>query len=267
MADGISIDDDNSKYTKLENFYRKLSRRYLKFLPASPTKLIGLDQLILKRKNNVNAKRYHLPDVQSELKFYSENYSDLEIGQTIDDVGFTLTCLKETDMLDGDILELGTYKCGASIMMARFLDRINSKKKIYTCDGFVGLPYDEKNRDNYPKGHFSDTSYEYVTEKLKKFHVHDRVSVIEGLFHESLGRLSEKNFSFILIDCDLYESARQALDFSYPRLVGNGIMMFHDYNIYDDVPLRWGITTAVNEYLDKINKKIIKSPKPHIVKI
>ena len=267
MTDDISIDDDNSKYTKLENFYRKLSRKYIKLLPASPTKLIGLDQLIIKYKNNTNIKRYHLPDVHSELKFYSENYSGLEIGQTMNDVGFMLTCLKETDMLDGDILELGTYKGGASIMLARFLDRINSKKKIYTCDGFIGLPFDEKNRDNYPKGHFSDTSYEYVTEKLKKFHVQDRVSIINGLFQESLGRLSEKNFSFILLDCDLYESARQALDFSYPRLADNGIMMFHDYNVHDDVPLRWGITTAVNEYFDKINKKIIKSPKPHIVKI
>jgi hypothetical protein len=61
----------------------------------------------------------------------------------------------------------------------------------------------------------------------------------------SLARCADEVFSFVHLDCDLYGSYRDCLEFFYPRLSDGGIVLLDEY---DDPP--WpGCNKAVDEFL------------------
>lgn len=142
------------------------------------------------------------------------------------------------------------------------LDLIKSKKKIYTCDTFSGIPYEDKHSTaKNAKGNFDDTSLEFVKSQYKEFGVADRIVIIPGLFEETLYKeLNFNKFSFVLLDCDVYDATKFCLPFIDERL--SGIVCFDDYEQDQSRKPRWGMTHAVNEFYDKINLK----PVPHIIK-
>ena len=164
-------------------------------------------------------------------------------------------------MIRGDIIELGTYKGGTSIMIARFLKRIHSKKYIYACDTFEGHPYDDKFSTIIPrKGTFSDTSLSHVEDKFRRFGVADNIRIIKGLFEDTLYReLGGKKFSFAFIDCDLYDSTKYALNFLIPRMADKAIIALHDYGLDS-----WGMSVAIHEQCQKRGIKVNLYPIPHI---
>jgi len=206
--------------------------------------------------------------IREELSFLIKHHSKLESLQDGLDMGNVLTFVKETENLEGDILELGTYKCGTTIMMARFLKKISSKRKVIGCDAFIGLPYEDKHSSQQnAKGMFSDVTVEHVLEKIKKFAVDDKIKIIEGLFEETLLKsLSEQKFSMVLLDCDLYDAAKVSLEFAYPRLVEGGIIMFDDYDRANRNNPMWGETRAIDEFCSSYNIKVNLLPVPHIRK-
>jgi len=123
------------------------------------------------------------PDVKKMLKFNLENLEQLQSHKDGLALGHYLQFIKATENIDGDILELGTYKGVSTVLFSKFLDLIGSKKKIYTCDVFTGLPYDDKfSTSKNVKGEFGDTDLEFVKSQFKKFNVTDRIEIIPGLF-------------------------------------------------------------------------------------
>ena len=60
------------------------------------------------------------PDIKKAINFYIENHEDIQDLQGIYKIMFLLQCVKETDQLEGDIIELGSYKGGNAIMIAKF---------------------------------------------------------------------------------------------------------------------------------------------------
>ena len=208
------------------------------------------------------------PTIKDELSYYLKHHYELEDLQESLGIASWLEFIKKTEHLEGDILELGIYKGGTSTLTAHFLKQLNSKRRIYACDAFIGLPYDDKfSSTNQAKGKFDDTSAELVINKFKKFNVSDKIILIEGLFENTLfQRLSDKKFSLVLVDCDVYDATKIALEFAFPRLVKNGIMMFDDYEKANkDSPL-WGETRAVDEFFTKKNIQVSTFPEPHIIK-
>ena len=84
------------------------------------------------------------PSVIEELNFYIKSHYELQDLQDGRDMGNLLTFIKDNESVKGDILELGIYKGGTTIMIAHFLKKIKSAKKVFACDAFIGLPYDDK---------------------------------------------------------------------------------------------------------------------------
>ena len=244
------------------NSYNQLQKKHPKLFPVSlrSPKFKIFSKLITK----VISTQFE-PSVRDELSFFVKHHSELEAEQDGLDMGNVLTFIKETENLEGNILELGTYKCGTTIMMARFLKKIKSKRKVIGCDAFIGLPYEDKHSlQKNAKGWLSDVTVEYVLEKIKKFEVDDKITIIKGLFEETLYKsLSEKKFSVVLIDCDVYDAAKFSLEFVYPRLVEGGIIMFDDYDRVDRKNPIWGETKAVDEYCSEHNIKVNIQPIPH----
>jgi len=255
-----------ASYNKLHQIYAQLHKKYPKIFtinPSGPAKTKIFFNLLTK----VISTQFE-PLIRDELSFYLKHHFELEDLQDGLDMGNVLSFINETENLEGDILELGTYKCGTTIMMARFLKNIGSKRKVIGCDAFKGLPYDDKHSSQQnAKGMFSDVTVEYVLEKIKKFGVDDKITIIEGLFEETLLKsLSEQKFSMVLLDCDLYDAAKFSLEFAYPRLVEGGLIMFDDYDRTGRNNPEWGETKAVDEFCSSHNIKVNLHPVPHFRK-
>lgn len=171
-----------------------------------------------------------------------------------------LLSLIETVNNKYDIIELGTYKAGTTIYIAKLLQKLNLEKKIYGCDTFSGHPYDDKfGKDK--KGRFSDTNVNYIIQKFKLFKIKENtIILIIGKFEETLNfKLKNCLFSFAFIDCDLLQSAKVCLDFLDERMTINSIIAFHDY-----ANKRFGISKIVHEFCRRNNKKLYIHPIPHI---
>ena len=81
------------------------------------------------------------------------------------------------------------------------------------------------------------------------------MTLIPGYCVETLEKLPEKKYSFVYLDCDIYDSSyRQTLRYFYGRMSPGGIILFDEY---DDPP--WpGCNLAVDEFLaDKPEKPVV----------
>jgi len=136
------------------------------------------------------------------------------------------TFVHQTQQLPGNIIEVGVYKGGTAELIAQ----LETKKKIYLCDTFEGLPYADKTKDQswHKVGDFNDVSYNEIKEFFKPY---NNVNVYKGLFPKETGYLvNNEIFSLIHLDVDMYQSYKECLDFLYTALVPHGIMIFDDYS-------------------------------------
>jgi len=148
--------------------------------------------------------------------------------------------------LEGDVAEIGVSKGGTLKIIA---ESVSKNKTIYGFDTFEGMPDLFCDKDvSHKIGDFSDTSLERVAELLKD---NKNVVLVKGIFPESSDIVSDKRFSFVHVDCDLYKSTLSSCEFFYERLVDGGIMLFDDYGFLK------GARTAVDEFFkDKREKPI-----------
>jgi len=200
-------------------------------------------------------------NVRKEIRLLIFYKSKVEAGVDFSFLGGLLESVQATEPVKGDIIEFGTWKGGSTLMIGRLLKKIGSKKRIFACDTFEGHPYDDQ-FTSLPlrKGLFSDTSVGYVLSKFRRFGVEDKITVIKGLFENTLlNKLAGERFSLAFIDCDLYNSTKCALDFLRMRMSNGGRVVIHDYG--DD---RWGATKAINEWCQNNDVKVKLNPVPHI---
>jgi len=240
----------------------------MRFLPVGPLNL-RIAQPIFKVLMKSKMASFE-PSIREELNFYVKNHYKLQDLQgSGSDIGHILTFIKNNESIKGDILELGIYRGGTTIMMAHFLKKIISVKKIFACDAFIGLPYNDKFSKNVKNsiGMFSDTSAKLVLDNFKKFKVDDKIQLIEGLFEDTLNKkLGNNNFSIVFIDCDIYDATKYCLEFAYPRLNKGGLIILDEYEQNGTESPEWGETKAADEFCSLHGLKIISLPMPHIIK-
>jgi O-methyltransferase len=130
----------------------------------------------------------------------------------------------------GCFVEVGVYKGGTAqhlLKVAKEQDR-----QLFAYDTFTGIPYRDE-IDSHRVGDFGDTDYETVKAAL------DGATVIKGVFPESA--VDMPPVAFVHLDCDQYQSIRDACEFLEPRMVPEGVIWFDDYKCLD------GATKAVEE--------------------
>ena len=161
--------------------------------------------------------------------------------------------MKSVAHLPGDIVECGVYQGATLIPEAVYLKQNKISKVLFGCDSFEG--FDESvlseialggsDEPHKKVGGFNETSSEVIKEKLRRLGVNEQVHLVKGYFKDTLHQLENRQFSFVHLDCDLYDSYKTCLGFFYPRLVRGGIILFDEYN---DPP--WpGCNKAVDEAL------------------
>jgi hypothetical protein len=136
--------------------------------------------------------------------------------------------------IQGDILEAGVWKGGATILMAALNKYYNTNRKVYACDSYEGLPKTSKHsEDNVVNGTDWQTyavSLEEVKENFNKYKLlDDDVIFVKGFFEETIPNLDVGDLSILRLDGDMYTSTIVCLDELYDKVVKGGVIILDDY--------------------------------------
>ena len=256
--------------------YQKLKKDYLNFLPDSPvstiTKKIGINDNLLESRYKKDLNKF--PDeIKKILIDIREETGQFLMNKSFKNLGDILNHLIDTEKIEGNIIEFGTYKGQTTVFIAKALEKIHSQKKIFSCDTFQGIPYEDKFSTNKTaKGSFSDTSYESIQKVFDNFKVSNKIQIIKGKFEDVVeNNLKNEKFSYVFVDCDVYDASVFSLNFGFPRLTKNGIISFDDYERDNRLEARWGMTKAVDDYCKKYKINLVLDTNeyqklPHIIK-
>ena len=165
------------------------------------------------------------------------------------------------ERIPGDLIEAGTWRGGAAIMMRGVLEAHGeSERQVFVADSFQGLP--EPDPERYPA---DAPDLNYTAEELaiplgevranfERYGLLDeRVHFLEGWFRDTLPRLSERAWAVVRLDGDLYESTMDGLVNLYPRLAPGGFLIVDDYGFencreaIDDYRREHGIEAEVTQ--------------------
>lgn len=208
-----------------------------------------------------SAEKFHDRDIKKIIRYLAINSHKIETRHTGHDVGYILNFLKQTELVSGHILELGTWKGGFTILMAKYLEMIKSSRKIITCDSFAGMPKNITVGTTKHTEGILKADYEDVIKKFHKFNVDYRISTIRGYVEESLKSIEHEIFSFAWLDLGGYDSMKFGLEFVYPRLSKNGILAIDDYP-----KMVFGTKKAVDDFCHNNKLELILDPYPHLIK-
>jgi predicted O-methyltransferase YrrM len=123
----------------------------------------------------------------------------------------------------------------------RRLANSNKERTIYGFDSFKGLP---ESWNGLGVGHFA----------CQLPQVPQNVTLVEGLFDETLPKFLEKNneqVAFIHIDCDLYSSTKTIFDNVKNRMVDGCVIVFDELLNYGGETWRHHEYKAFQEFLEE----------------
>jgi ADP-heptose:LPS heptosyltransferase len=156
---------------------------------------------------------------------------------------------------DGEVIEMGVYRGGSAAAIGWMLRSAGLERAVHLFDTFGGMP-PTMELDTHEEFDFSDTNLKTVAKSLNRVVAGFPFRFHPGLFSDTLQEVSERHFCFAHIDADLYQSVREACEFTYPRMDAGGIMLFDDYA----APSCPGAKKAVDDFFqDKIEKPTLVS--------
>ena len=184
------------------------------------------------------------------LRNISPNYYDaIAKFKTINKIWHNI----KLDSIPGDYAEFGILN-GKTFLHSYLVSRklkLDKEIKFWGLDSFEGFPVE--NHNFYLSKNFK-ASYEKAVKRFKKY---PNVKILKGFFNDSLSSSSIKNvekFSFVFIDCDIYESALEIFPYIKDKLYPGAFIMIDDYSSIDKNGN--SIVKAFNEVFD-VNKEVI----------
>ncbi len=163
--------------------------------------------------------------------------------------------------LTGSIIEVGVWRGGTGTLLAEKASLCAIREIVYLCDTFTGIVKATKKDPAYRGGEHADSSRSTV-EKLLSSRNLSNARILEGIFPEETGVLLEKTvFRLCHIDVDVYQSARDASEWLWPRLVVGGVIVYDDYGFEGCS----GITEHVNEQTSSADRLVLHNLNGHAV--
>lgn len=177
------------------------------------------------------------------------------LGQDIPSLGHTmigLTRLRHLRVLTehvlrenvpGDLVEAGVWRGGACILMAGVLEAHgDTLRKVVAADSFAGLPPPDP---RYPKDALTtfdfhlreelSVSADTVKSNFERYGLwSERVTLLEGLFCDTLPSYPNRPIALLRMDGDLYSSTMDTLVHLYDRVSPGGFVISDDYGVVID---------------------------------
>lgn len=215
-----------------------LRAAYLDLLKLSLCDLVGADtRMVAKDEHGVFSRR--LEDEQ-QLTWRVDG-SDWPLNaltmvglRRLDDLQARVEQLV-ADRIEGDLIEAGAWRGGASILMRATLDSLADDRELWVADSFQGFPQPEPGTvDDTLETDVGAIDYfapglEAVQGYFERFGVGDRVRFVPGFFEETMAGLGGRRWALIRLDADGYNATRLALDTLYGGLARGGYVVIDDY--------------------------------------
>ena len=138
--------------------------------------------------------------------------------------------------IDGDYVEFGCCGCTTFAMAYNEAITYSNEVKLWAFDSFQGFPSPKTAKDSHPvwgEGKMSMDLEQFHKLCARKQIPRDAYEIIPGFYDKTLPTISDteepKNIALAYIDCDLYSSTKEVLDFLWPRLKHGMIIAFDDY--------------------------------------
>jgi O-methyltransferase len=113
---------------------------------------------------------------------------------------------------------------------------IKHKAKFHGLDTFAGMPDNDEENVTYKGGTFTTDIVDVEKFCNEAGLKGEELILYKGLFEETSDQLREnlqgRKISILNVDCDLYVSAKTALEVAKPFLSLGSIILFDDYNAY-----------------------------------
>lgn len=134
----------------------------------------------------------------------------------------------------GDYLEFGVSRgTSMSLVFKALRDHGLKDVRLIGFDSFEGLP-EQADQEGWRAGEY------YSTQKATRQFLGsrgvdlERVALVKGWFTETLNEETRKRYSIgqtrlIMIDCDIYSSSKEALEFCLPHIADTAAIMFDDW--------------------------------------
>ena len=159
----------------------------------------------------------------------------------------------------GDYLEFGVYNGTSLACMYRALESLRlDRVRLFGFDSFEGMPKEANTDDGgmWTPGQFK-SEFAFTRQFLTEQNVNwDRVTLVKGWFSDTLtnGLIRDCKItkaSVIMVDCDIYSSAKTALDFCGPLIQDHTVIFFDDWNSGGLAERNLGEKCAFDEFLQE----------------
>lgn len=165
----------------------------------------------------------------------SHDYPQLQISQLygfIENVNGWLTNLEQTallhlpalvDHLDGEIIEIGSYKGKSTVALGLGSKWISERKRsIYAIDPFI------------PSRDYGDYYYDFQ-KNISGYFLDNYVIPIKKFSDEAIIDCPDRIAGLFVDGNHSYLNVKKDIELYTPRVVAGGLIAFHDYNVYQDV--------------------------------
>jgi O-methyltransferase len=140
--------------------------------------------------------------------------------------------------IQGDIVECGVWRGGASIYAKAVLNTLNATgRSVWLADSFEGMPIQseaDKVDPNLYGNSVLAVSMEEVQRNFDRFGLLDEsVKFIKGWFFDTLSSAPISRIAVLRLDGDYYSSTMDALNGLYDRVSINGYIIIDDYGDFE----------------------------------
>jgi predicted O-methyltransferase YrrM len=148
--------------------------------------------------------------------------------------------------IPGQLVECGTARGGSAALLALWLQRLKSPKKIYIFDTFEGLPEPTPEDPDYSlAAAFTGTcrgELQEVQDLFRRLGVIDRAVFVKGRFQDVLPTYDTPPIALLHLDGDWYESTMTFLQHLWDLVSPGGVVHIDDYGAWQ------GCQKAVDEF-------------------
>ncbi len=158
-------------------------------------------------------------------------------------------------------IEIGVWRGGTAAIIGKKLCNLKANVDFYLADTFEGVQKSSEKDTFYFNGEHNDTSQQIVENLITNGY--SNYKILKGIFPEETSGsiLKDKSFGFCHIDVDVYESAKDIVDWIWDKLIIGGIIIFDDYGFHSCN----GVTKYVNEIRENKDNLVIHNLNGHAI--
>ncbi|MBV9818668.1 MAG: class I SAM-dependent methyltransferase [Solirubrobacterales bacterium] len=151
--------------------------------------------------------------------------------------------LAEVCEIPGAVVEVGVWRGGSGALMAARMAGLGLGDPVYLCDTWEGVVKTGPDDIYYHDGEHADTSKAIVQALVARMGLAN-VQLLQGVFpEETAAQVTADALRLVHVDVDVYQSAKDVIEWAWPRLSSGGVAVFDDYGF----PACPGVTRFVEE--------------------